>query len=352
MSAARPKRSRHYGYRTPFYDESCSERLYFEELQKPGANLLPIGRQLRVYEREKLDLLAIDNCLELWLFEFKRDVAQYDSIAQLITYGSYVSQWSRQELISNYKTNHPKRSLPNDFRSRFRREFTTIKGYSVNLVLAAYEFSLACRRGIEFLRQSGGLWIGRLKIDCLWDGNENPKPTYQWLERPLPTKPLDLHTEPFDALAYYMLDIGWNCFNPTWKECLTNRILPLYKFGDVVREPIPVHAGVFVRLTIPDEDNENPRGKSQLSYGLTTGPAIDLRLHLDEFELNGDTTNEVRNSLNPYWVQPIHWIRTDHAMSDSSIMGDFSPGLTEIDKFAPHANELKSMIQVETHMPF
>jgi hypothetical protein len=306
-------RSRFSAYRTPFHDESCSERLFAKTLENPKSFLLPIGRQVPVFEKEKLDLLAIDQWAIPWIFEFKRDVAPYGAISQLLTYGSYVSQWSRKELEDTFSRINKRRKLPDLFKARFkgfplRRQLTN----RVNLVLAAFEFSLPCRRALAFLQESVGLTIGRLKIDCLWNLKDKPRPEYRWLCEPVPTNELQVHVEQIDPLNHYMLSMLKNEMLLDWSECHSNGLLPIPRSWNILQQPIPTHSGVFVHLLGLDVHFEDESQSGLLGYGITQGPAFDLWSMPREFEFGKETQGQLNESDGPCWVLPVKWLQKRH----------------------------------------
>jgi len=332
MAASKQNTSRYHGYRTPYHDEICSERILFETLAEqfalvrephrksksqksktvlPGfrAELLPIGRQVKVFEKEKLDLLALDRDAILWVFEFKRDVAQYGAIAQLLTYGGYVARWSRHELLTNYDGESGERSLEQDFQQRFNVPLPAKLTHQVNLVLAAYEFSLACRRGLQYLDEATGLVIGQLKIECLWDMSATTRPEYQWLRAPTPTRPMDLETEPSNPAEYYTLSEEEDDLTLTWSECLSNGLLPLPGRSDAPDYPLPVGSGIFVHLCSIPSNCENGLFDGLVGYGLTTDHAFDLRPCQAAFEMTDSTHGIIRGWPGKFWVLPMRWVQ-------------------------------------------
>lgn len=349
--------SRYCGYRTPFYDEICSERMFVEALERQDFNLLPIGRQMKVFEREKLDLLALDKFARPWIFEFKRDLAPYESIAQLLAYGSYVSQWSREELEDKYKKCNRGRSLASAFEKRFTGStFPSRLSNQVNLVLAAFEFSLPCRRGLAFLEDCSRLVIGRLKIDCLWDlQGPQPRPDYRFLRIPRPTRPFDFYYERRNPERYYMLSQDEEDMALTWSQCVSNRLLPIPSRWDIRADPIPPGSGVLVNLCNNPYDSDKEVESGLVGYGMTLADAFNLRTRMDEFELTPENVGRLAAFKGEIWVVPIRWLQVREADAPVKPKCEISKetGLREIpieniDEALSHKDDLG----VVSHDPF
>lgn len=295
--------SRYCGYRTPFHDEVCSERLYFQSLKNRHSKLLPIGRQVVVFEREKLDLLALDSNSVPWVFEFKRDIADYEAVAQVLAYGSYVAQWSRAELERIYTGDDKRRSLERDFARHFGVSLNKTLDNAVNLVLAAFDFSLPCLRTLDFLRTGANLTIGRLKIDCIWDGQVPPQPEYRWLTLPEATHELKLHSEVISPRPHFILLAGEEDLELTWKDCKVNSLVPVsQKYA--LDQPIPINAGMFVALR---QEEDELFGLT--AYGLICGEAFDLWTRPREFEIEAVTLELGMERRQPLWVLPVKWVQ-------------------------------------------
>ena len=296
------------------------EDAYPLEISRNEFNFLPVGRQMKVFEREKLDLLALDQFAHPWIFEFKRDLAPYESIAQLLAYGSYVAQWSRKELEDKYKKHNRGRCLANAFKKRFGSELPEQLRSEVNLVLAAFEFSLPCRRALEFLEHCSGLVIGRLKIDCLWD-LEGPlsQPDYRWLRNPRRTRALDLNYEWKIPESYYMLSQAENNMALTWSQCVSNRLLPIPLKWDLPAHPIVPGSGVFVNLCGLQSRKKQGPFCGLVGYGLTIDEPFDLRTRMDEFELTPGNVGRLAAFKGAIWVVPIRWLQTREADADAAV---------------------------------
>jgi hypothetical protein len=291
------------------------EDAYPLEISRNEFNFLPVGRQMEVFEGEKLDLLALDAAANPCIFEFKRDLAPYESIAQLLAYGSYVAQWSREELEKRFRKCNRDRSLANAFEERFPGStFPGRLSSQVNLVLAACEFSLPCRRGLGFLADCSGLVIGRLKIDCLWDlRGPQPQPDYRWLRQPRPTRPLDLNYEWRDPEQYYFLSQDEQDMALTWSQCVSNRLLPIPSRWDMRTQPIPPGSGVLVHLCNTASKFEEELKSGLVGYGLTLADAFDLRTRIDEFKMAPASAVRLAAFKGEVWVVPTRWVHVRDA---------------------------------------
>jgi hypothetical protein len=278
-------------------------------LMSSKAEYLPIRRQMRVFEREKLDLLTLDINAVPTIFEFKRDLADYASVSQLLTYGAYVARWSMAQLDAFYIGGDYRRDLDRAFQARFHKELPAELPHQVNLVLAAFEFSLPCRRALEFLEQSTGLIIGRLKIECLWDLQKLPRPVYRWLQRPVPTKALDIGSEPGDPKQYYMLQQYVTEFPFDWESCVNNGIIPVPESWNVEKNQIPPGSGIFVYLAgLPDNYGDEP-GSGLVGYGITSDVAFDLWPKRNQYELSDQALKQM-DGEGKFHVLPVDWVQT------------------------------------------
>jgi hypothetical protein len=323
------------GYRTPFHDEGCSERVFFSSLRKPTASLLPIGRQMKVFGVEKLDLLALDAWAQPWIFEFKRDVADYKSIGQLLTYGSYVVRWTKAELESKYRGNDRRKDLGRAFRDRFDQILPRQLSNRVNLVIAAHDFSPACRHTLQFLHESCQLVIGKLKIDCVWDWKGGTQFEHRWLQFPTPTNNCG---DPVNPTAHFVLSEHMNNLPIEWNDCIFNRLLPIPKGW---KSEIPEHSGVFVHLT-------DPPHSGLVGYGIAMGEARDLRRDVLGVRWTEKTKRRLEAANGARWFLPIRWIQKREAGNFVPIAEETRPvpGLEKIEDQA-RVRRFKEKLGVE-----
>jgi hypothetical protein len=312
--------SRYCGYRTPFHDEICSERLFAEKLSEPNCSvtpcqLMPIARQLKVFGVEKLDLLALDRHAVPWIFEFKRDIAPYEAIAQLQTYGSYISGFGLSELEHVYANgDRRRRNLRRDFTKFFGQELPEATTHQVNLVLAAFDFSLPCRRTIQFLEHSANLVIGQLKIDCVWDGQNQPLAEYRFIKLPRKTEAPNLSLLRSGPSSYYLLSLKMGDEMPIhWHDYIYNELLPIPSSWDTDIHPISEGQGVFVHLhnIYPPEaadDWESP-DHGVVAYGVVTEAPFDLWSRPNEFRLPANTIDKLQNLPRPFRVMRVRWVQ-------------------------------------------
>jgi hypothetical protein len=355
MALRKKGRSRFGGYRTPFSDEVCSERAYVKHLntlKSDKAEFLPIGRQLKVFAREKLDLLAIDRTGLPCVFEFKRDLAGYESVSQLLTYGSYVAGWNLSELRGRYNSVDGRRDLDRAFQARFHTPLPAELPHQVNLVLAAFEFSLPCRRAIHFLEQSAGLTIGRLKIQTIWDWDiPIPRTEYRWFQRPVPTRALKVGSEQKDPRCYYFLQEYFNEFTLHWPSCVNNSFIPVPKEWDIMENPIQPPAGIFVHLAGMPTNFDNELDCGLVGYGITNGHAFNLLERLNEYEMSDEDLD--RLPQNEFYVLPVDWVQTrpDYDPAPVSI---YLPPAMHLSPIFDHLyiNSYKEDLATETYDPF
>ena len=354
MGTTRRGRSRFCGYRTPYSDEARSEREYFKHLLKlksQEAEYLPIGRQIPVFVREKLDLLALDLNGVPTVFEFKRDLAGYESVSQLLTYGGYVARWSMSHLRSLYDRVDGRRDLDRAFRARFRKDLPAELPNQVNLVLAAFEFSLPCRHALQFLEESAGLVIGRLKVESVWDWDlPIPQAEYRWVRRPVPTRALEVGSEPIDPGPYYFLQEYFDEFPLHWISCINNNFIPVPASWNIKENPIAPGSGIFVYLAGMPTNYDHELNCGLVGYGVTTGEAFDILPEIRQYELHPEDFD--RAPKDEFFVLPVDWVRVrpDNDPAPVSIYLPPSMHLTPI--WDPlYIDSLKEDLAARPHAP-
>lgn len=337
MRSANMNHRQYRGYRKPSHDEVCSERRFLETLVQPGADFVPIGRQLRVFGSEKLDLLALDRWAQPWIFEFDRSSADPKSIAKLLCYSSYVARWTRAELVGKYGGDDTRPNLERAFHSRFGSKLPRKLANGVKLVLAAYDFSQTCQQALDFLEESCSIVIGQLKINGIWDRRAEACVEYEWLRRPMPASRIKVERHPD---SYYTLAQDINALPLEWVDCVDNGLLPI-PMGEISFH-VPRNSGVFVHLRDEPSDDEQPYS-GWVGYGVTTDVAFDLSLQGDRVRLTNRSYRRLRMQQDAPWVIPIKWLKThrDGTLAKSSIFPH--PGFNQVTEqsfLLAHAEDL------------
>lgn len=162
-----------------------SERELEEFLQRDptllGEPLLVIGRQVRTPHGKYIDLLAIDADGNLHVLELKRDRTPRDVVAQLLDYGSWVTNLDRDHVIeiANGLLSQP-------FEAAFEDAFRTPPPDELNselqLTIVASELDPGSERIVEYLA-SFGVPINAVFFSYLQDGDRRYL-ARSWLMQP------------------------------------------------------------------------------------------------------------------------------------------------------------------------
>ncbi len=304
--------SRFCGYRTPFSDEACSERHMMDQMRDGLHPYLPVARQFQLFGVERIDLLALDSNAVPCVFEFKRDVATHAVISQLLTYGSFVLGYDIAELEKLYKPRRKGASLRGDFFKRFGKKLPpTHLPSRAKLVLAAYEFDAACRRVLQFLEDSMELVIGKVKIECHWNGRSTVHPEYVWLRSPTETRdvqPLQIGRR---ARTNFWVSLDHEAMPLRWEECIRNAILPMPVDWNADQGTVQKGDGIFVHLynVPPDELVEDGSITDGLAaYAIVSGDIFNLWDRGQDIRLEPESIKRLKELPEPLWMMPASWV--------------------------------------------
>jgi hypothetical protein len=187
----------------------------YEKILEFTENLLLLGRQINVFDGEGcLDILAMGRNGNLWVFEFKRDVAKPESVSQLLTYAAYAACLTRARLDAIFKEKRSRKAGVSNLNEAFKRHFGTEMPelpYKVCLVLVAFDFTRTCERVLDFLEHACGLTIGRLKMRWVVKPNRVELREFRYLCPPAATEQVALRFTKGFAIVFYTF---WgNSFN-------------------------------------------------------------------------------------------------------------------------------------------
>lgn len=119
-----------------------------------GEKLLVIGRQLRTPYGKLIDLLAIDAEGNLHVLELKRDRTPREVVAQVLDYGSWVTQLDRDK-ISEIADEHLTVELEQAFDEVFDTPLPDELNNELQMTIVATELDDSSERIVTFLREFG-----------------------------------------------------------------------------------------------------------------------------------------------------------------------------------------------------
>jgi len=307
----------------------------FSRILSTEFNLMLLGTQVKVWEGEgQLDLLAIDREATVWVFEFKRDVAKPAAISQLLTYGSFAAGLSFEALKDIFCNDSPnRRDLATAFKGKFGVEMPK-PSHKTRLVLAAFDFSTACLRSLDYLKHACGLHIGRLKMSWVVTPENVEAREFRYVEHPSVNMAFPGVAPQQFAMVFYEFFGD----SEDWNLCRKSRLLilperedpddpyvPGYDPDKQAPRSLPYHKlkrgmGLFVHLGVYDakEDSDDPGEPGFDKEGLV-GFGI---IQDDPHEMNPDDFLKLRKALkwkgnnfemkhkgNPWCVQ-VEWDMT------------------------------------------
>lgn len=82
-------------------------------------DLLLIGSEVMTFDKERIDLLAIDRGGKLYVIELKRNLARRDAVAQVLDYGAWVAEQGLVDLASVFEKHNQGKKLGDAFKARF-----------------------------------------------------------------------------------------------------------------------------------------------------------------------------------------------------------------------------------------
>jgi len=176
--------------------ESRLQDLLDEDITIANPGWMVIGREVITEHGGRIDILAIDAAATLVIIELKRDRTPRDIVAQVLDYGSWVSQLRADRIAEVYQDYlarfHPdkKNSLDDAFRARFHQDQALDElNARHELVIVASSLDPATERIVQYLSDAYGVSINALFFQLFTDA-----------ERQEPQKP-HFHTPLFLAVC-------------------------------------------------------------------------------------------------------------------------------------------------------
>lgn len=133
-------------------------------------NLLIIGRQVRTEFGGEIDLLCLERNGDAVVVELKRDKTPRDVVAQVLDYGSWVSDLSNNKMseIANayLGDNGP---LEEAFKHKFNEEIPEVLNENHKLLIVASDMDSSSERIVRYLSNSYGVGINTVSFQYLKD---------------------------------------------------------------------------------------------------------------------------------------------------------------------------------------
>lgn len=154
---------------SPLPTELMLEEFLSQDPSLLGERLLVIGRQVRTPQGKYIDLLAIDADGNLHVLELKRDRSPRDVVAQILDYGSWVTELGREEIVTraNEKLDTP---FETAFESTFGSPVPDEINGMTNLTIVATDLDDSSERIVTYLR-GFGVPINAVFFSFLADGD-------------------------------------------------------------------------------------------------------------------------------------------------------------------------------------
>lgn len=176
--------------------EARLQELLDEDITIANPGWMVIGREVQTDFGGRIDILGIDASANLVVVELKRHQTPRDIVAQVLDYGSWVSQLAAdrvgriyQDYLARYHPERPASSLDDAFRARFGQD-RTLEALNANheLVIVAASLDPASERIVGYLSDVYGVSINVLFFQVLSDGDRQYL-ARSWLHDPAQVEP-------------------------------------------------------------------------------------------------------------------------------------------------------------------
>ncbi len=176
--------------KTGFDYENKLESILNDHIELVSPNWFVIGRQVHTEHGGIIDLLAMDGDANLVVLELKRERTSRDIVAQLLDYGSWVSQLEIEQITKIHNEylkrwrGSPDMPLSDGFRSRFGIPLPDEINVSHQLVIVAVTLDPATERIVRYLTEKYGVPINAVFFKVFRDeGREYI--SRAWLQDPV-----------------------------------------------------------------------------------------------------------------------------------------------------------------------
>ena len=179
----------------PLEFEARLQELLAQDIAIANPGWMVLGREVSTDFGGRIDILAIDSSGSLIVIELKRDRTPRDIVAQVLDYGSWVTQLRPDQIggiFSDYRTrfrpDDDQLSLDEAFRERFGQDHG-LESLNTNheLVVVAAELDPATERIVGYLSEAYNVGINVLFFQVFADG-ERQYLVRAWLRDPAQTE--------------------------------------------------------------------------------------------------------------------------------------------------------------------
>jgi hypothetical protein len=153
--------------------ESTLEDMIVEDTKLLGSDLLVVGRQVETAFGGFLDLLCIDADGRLHALELKRDKTPRDVVAQVLDYGSWVSDLTVEDLQDITLRYNSGKTLDNLFAEHFGEALPDVINIEQRFTIVASELDTTSERLVQFLAETYAVPINAVFFRHFGDGESS-----------------------------------------------------------------------------------------------------------------------------------------------------------------------------------
>jgi hypothetical protein len=167
--------------------EQSLEEMIVQEPRMLSEEWLLIGQQVRTYNNQPLDLLAIAPDGSLVVIELKREKTPREVVAQALDYASWVERLESEKIVEIYRRFSSGRDLAKDFQQKFQRNLDEDElNQSHQIIIVASELDASTERIVAYLNDRS-IAINVLFFQVL-DHGEEKIISRTWLLDPVETQ--------------------------------------------------------------------------------------------------------------------------------------------------------------------
>lgn len=261
-----------------------------EDLSVLGLDVLPIGRQVPTAQGKLIDLLAMDAEGNLVVVELKRDRTPREVVSQVLDYASWVSQQSRDEVMSLFALKNEGKQFEAAFEDRFGSPPPEDINQAHDLVVVCAELDPSTERIITYLAENYSVPINAVFFRYYRDDDRDYL-TRTWLISPDDAEekkskgPGKRTAEPWNGRDYYA-SLGEGEYR-TWEDCRRYGFISAGGGKWYTQTLSSLKPGNRVFVNIP--------GTGYVGVGEVTAPVVPVREA--EVEVNGKTTPLLKADL-------------------------------------------------------
>jgi hypothetical protein len=153
--------------------ESTLEDMIVNDSRLLGTDLLVVGRQVETAFGGFLDVLCIDVSGRLHALELKRDKTPRDVVAQVLDYGSWVSNLTAEDLQSISARYNNGATLENLFVEHFGEALPDVVNIEQRFTIVASELDVTSERLVQFLAETYAVPINAVFFRHFADGESS-----------------------------------------------------------------------------------------------------------------------------------------------------------------------------------